>query len=237
MPPVSPSPRLSVSPASAPHRPCKRPGCSGFTVAGSRYCAKHQTHARAEQAATRAILDEHRGTAHARGYDATWAKLSRLCRFRFPMSAGYLTRTALWTPNLAHQFHALRLAAAAANQYSAIFDLKSQRTQSHNTEGAEQCPRSSPASGSGSVSSVPHPDFTGAALRFLEQFPIYEWHPSAHLEPAEVTDHIIPHRGDATLFWGEWNLQTLSKSQHDTKTATEDGGFRGAKSSKEETRA
>jgi 5-methylcytosine-specific restriction endonuclease McrA len=190
------SPSLSVSPSlrlPSPHRPCKRPGCAGFTAPGSRYCAAHQQHARAEQAATRAILDEHRGTAHERGYDAAWAKLSRLCRFRFPMSAGYLTRTALWTPNLAHQFHALRLAAAERLQYAAFF-----------------------APG-------------GPALRWIEQFPIYDWHPSAHLEPAEVTDHIIPHRGDPTLFWGEWNLQTLSKSQHDTKTATVDGGFRGAK--------
>jgi hypothetical protein len=69
----------------------------------------------------------------------------------------------------------------------------------------------------------------GAGARFLEQFPIYDFHRSDRPEPSEVTDHIIPHRGDPLLFWAEWNLQPISKRQHDTKTATEDGGFRGAK--------
>lgn len=43
--------------------------------------------------------------------------------------------------------------------------------------------------------------------------------------PAEVTDHIVPHRGDLTLFWDKNNHQSLSKEEHDLKTATEDGGF------------
>lgn len=67
----------------------------------------------------------------------------------------------------------------------------------------------------------------GAGCRFLEQFPIYDFHPSARPEPSAVTDHIIPHDGDQTLFWSEWNLQCLSKAQHDEKTARFDGGFRG----------
>lgn len=31
-----------------------------------------------------------------------------------------------------------------------------------------------------------------------------------------VADHIIPHRGDASLFWNKKNLQTLCKSCHDS---------------------
>jgi 5-methylcytosine-specific restriction endonuclease McrA len=68
----------------------------------------------------------------------------------------------------------------------------------------------------------------GPGPRFLDQFPIYDFHRSDGAEPGQVTDHIIPHRGDPLLMWAEWNLQVLSKRQHDTKTATEDGGFRGA---------
>ena len=43
--------------------------------------------------------------------------------------------------------------------------------------------------------------------------------------PATVVDHIIPHRGDKVRFWDESNHQGLCKSHHDTKTASEDGGF------------
>lgn len=38
------------------------------------------------------------------------------------------------------------------------------------------------------------------------------------LTEATVVDHIIPHRGDKTLFWDESNRQALYKSCHDTKT-------------------
>jgi 5-methylcytosine-specific restriction enzyme A len=40
-----------------------------------------------------------------------------------------------------------------------------------------------------------------------------------------VVDHIIPHRGDMTLFWNRKNWQAMSKTCHDKKTATQDGGF------------
>ncbi len=43
--------------------------------------------------------------------------------------------------------------------------------------------------------------------------------------PSEVTDHIIPHRGDMKLFWDSKNWQAMSKVCHDKKTAREDGGF------------
>ncbi len=38
------------------------------------------------------------------------------------------------------------------------------------------------------------------------------------LTPATVVDHIIPHRGDAKLFWDESNWQPLCKDCHDHKT-------------------
>src|SRR5262245_15034068 len=50
--------------------------------------------------------------------------------------------------------------------------------------------------------------------------------------PSTTVDHIVPHRGDETLFWHEGNWQALCKRHHDAKTAREDGGFgraRGAK--------
>lgn len=40
------------------------------------------------------------------------------------------------------------------------------------------------------------------------------------LTPATVVDHIIPHRGDRTLFWDVRNWQSLCKSCHDKKTGS-----------------
>lgn len=41
-----------------------------------------------------------------------------------------------------------------------------------------------------------------------------------------VADHIKPHRGDASLFWDDGNLQCLCKSCHDTfKQAEERAGL------------
>lgn len=42
------------------------------------------------------------------------------------------------------------------------------------------------------------------------------------LVKATVVDHIVPHRGDETLFWDEGNWQPLCKKCHDKKTMTED---------------
>lgn len=44
-------------------------------------------------------------------------------------------------------------------------------------------------------------------------------------EQAVDVDHIQPHRGDDTLRLDWSNLQSLCKSCHGRKTATEDGGF------------
>ena len=45
---------------------------------------------------------------------------------------------------------------------------------------------------------------------------------SGRYTKAEVVDHIVPHRGDRTLFWDPSNLQSLCKKCHDEKTGKED---------------
>jgi len=42
---------------------------------------------------------------------------------------------------------------------------------------------------------------------------------------ATVVDHIVPHKGDKTVFWDRNNWQAMAKKCHDKKTAKEDGGF------------
>ncbi len=42
---------------------------------------------------------------------------------------------------------------------------------------------------------------------------------------ATDVDHIIPHKGDRSLFWDQSNWQALCHSCHSRKTASEDGGF------------
>ena len=62
--------------------------------------------------------------------------------------------------------------------------------------------------------------------RYLKEHPLcVECYKKGILEPAEVVDHIIPHKGDMVLFWDPKNHQALSKRCHDRKTAKEDGGF------------
>jgi 5-methylcytosine-specific restriction enzyme A len=41
------------------------------------------------------------------------------------------------------------------------------------------------------------------------------------LEAATTVDHIIPHRGDQTLFWDEENWAAICKRCHDVKTVRE----------------
>lgn len=41
------------------------------------------------------------------------------------------------------------------------------------------------------------------------------------VESATVVDHIVPHRGDMTLFWDEDNWQSLCTPCHNRKTAQE----------------
>jgi 5-methylcytosine-specific restriction enzyme A len=44
------------------------------------------------------------------------------------------------------------------------------------------------------------------------------------LVPANVVDHIKPHKGCTRLFWDRDNWQSLCKMHHDRKTFHEDGG-------------
>ena len=60
-----------------------------------------------------------------------------------------------------------------------------------------------------------------AARAFLAQHPICV---TCH-RLAEAVDHITPHKGDRSLFWDMANWQPLCQRCHNTKTATEDGGF------------
>lgn len=62
--------------------------------------------------------------------------------------------------------------------------------------------------------------------RYLKEHPLcVSCYADGKLTPANVIDHIKPHKGDKELFWNEDNYQALCKSCHDSKTATEDGGF------------
>lgn len=72
--------------------------------------------------------------------------------------------------------------------------------------------------------------YTGAWQRaragFLRAHPLCAEHKrQGEIVPASVVDHIVPHKGDKALFWDRNNWQSLCKTCHDRKTATEDGGF------------
>jgi len=65
-----------------------------------------------------------------------------------------------------------------------------------------------------------------ARQHFLRAHPLCAEHErQGRVEPACVVDHIVPHKGDKTLFWDRNNWQSLCKPCHDRKTATEDSGF------------
>jgi 5-methylcytosine-specific restriction protein A len=53
--------------------------------------------------------------------------------------------------------------------------------------------------------------------------PLHKGKPDAPRSTA--VDHIIPHKGDKTLFWTRSNWRAMAKPCHDAKTAREDGGF------------
>lgn len=65
-----------------------------------------------------------------------------------------------------------------------------------------------------------------ARAAYLRAYPLcVECEASGKLERATVVDHVIPHRGDAALFWNRANWQSLCATHHNRKTAAEDGGF------------
>lgn len=62
-----------------------------------------------------------------------------------------------------------------------------------------------------------------ARLIFLKKNPLcMRCLSEGRYERATVVDHIIPHRGDKSLFWDESNWQALCKKCHDQKTMTID---------------
>ena len=43
--------------------------------------------------------------------------------------------------------------------------------------------------------------------------------------PSTITDHIVPHRGDLSLFWNENNWQPMCQRCHSRKTMKENNNF------------
>lgn len=69
-----------------------------------------------------------------------------------------------------------------------------------------------------------------ARKTYLRQYPWCATHlKRGELIRAEHVDHKVPHRGDQKLFWDKTNWQSLCKSCHSSKTASEDGGFGNAR--------
>jgi 5-methylcytosine-specific restriction protein A len=65
-----------------------------------------------------------------------------------------------------------------------------------------------------------------ARIAYLIQHPLcVECSAEGRVEQAVIVDHINPHKGNRELFWNKNNWQGLCKHHHDTKTATQDGGF------------
>ena len=62
-----------------------------------------------------------------------------------------------------------------------------------------------------------------ASKAFLQAHPLCEeCMKRGKYTKATVVDHVIPHRGDETLFWDRSNWHALCKRCHDKKTGCED---------------
>ena len=60
-----------------------------------------------------------------------------------------------------------------------------------------------------------------ASKDFLAEHPLCaECLKTGKLTAATVVDHIVPHRGNTTLFWDKGNWQPLCKDCHDKKTGS-----------------
>ena len=60
-----------------------------------------------------------------------------------------------------------------------------------------------------------------ARKKYLRQHPLcVKCLAEKKLTPATVVDHIVPHRGDKSLFWDQSNWQALCKECHDQKTGS-----------------
>jgi 5-methylcytosine-specific restriction enzyme A len=63
-----------------------------------------------------------------------------------------------------------------------------------------------------------------ARKHFLEMNPLCaECNRMGRLNAATIVDHIVPHKGDAALFWNQSNWQSLCRHCHNRKTAVSDG--------------
>jgi len=63
-------------------------------------------------------------------------------------------------------------------------------------------------------------------LAFLREQPLcVDCEAHGVIRPANVVDHIDPHRGDEAVFWDTNRWQALCASCHSRKTAKSDGGF------------
>lgn len=66
-----------------------------------------------------------------------------------------------------------------------------------------------------------------ARVTWLREHPLCADHlKRGQCVPAEVVDHIVPHRGDTKLFWDKDNWQSLCETCHDShKQAEERSGI------------
>ncbi len=65
-----------------------------------------------------------------------------------------------------------------------------------------------------------------ARLDYLQRNPLcVECRKRNYVVPATVVDHVIPHRGDETLFWDQGNWAAMCAACHSRKTVKRDGGF------------
>jgi 5-methylcytosine-specific restriction protein A len=65
-----------------------------------------------------------------------------------------------------------------------------------------------------------------ARKRFLLDHPLcVECRRAGQITAATVVDHIVPHKGNISLFWDTHNWEAICKHHHDQKTASQDGGF------------
>ena len=63
-----------------------------------------------------------------------------------------------------------------------------------------------------------------ASRRFLHENPLCaECLKAGRIRAVEVTDHVVPHKGDMELFWDRAKWQALCSRCHNRKTAREDG--------------
>ena len=66
------------------------------------------------------------------------------------------------------------------------------------------------------------PRWRRARQAFLKRNPLcVACRAEGRVQTATVVDHVVPHRGDAILFWDRANWQSMCKRCHDRKTARE----------------